>query len=122
MSRAKKALIVALYALGCAVAAIAASGELARGRPGGLSLFVLIAAYVPYAAVGSILVTRRPRNLIGWVLLGMGWTFALSFLPIDATARELQTMTAPPLQEAIAWLTEFCLPLTFTLFALPAFT
>jgi hypothetical protein len=55
------------------------------------------------------------------VLLGMGWTFAVSFLPIDATARELQTMTAPPLQEAIAWLTEFSLPLTFALFATLAF-
>ena len=116
------AIVGVLFVLGCAVAAIATSGELARDRPGGLSLFLLIAAYVPYAAVGSILVTRRPRNLIGWVLLGMGWTFALSFLPIDATAQELQTMTAPPLQEAIAWLTELCLPLTFTLFASLAFT
>lgn len=121
MSVAAKAVVVVVFALGCAAAAIAASGELARARPGGLSLFVLIAAYVPYAAVGSILVIRRPRNLIGWVLLGMGWTFAVSFLPIDATARELQTLTAPPLQEAIAWLTEFSLPLTFALFAMLAF-
>ena len=44
--------------------------------------------------------------MIGWVLLGMGWTFAVSFLPIDATAHELQTLTASPLQVAIAWLTE----------------
>jgi hypothetical protein len=118
---AAKAIVGVAFVLGCAVAVIAASGELARDGPGGLSLFLLIAAYVPYAAVGSILVSRRPRNLIGWVLLGMGWTFALSFLPINATAQELQTMTAPPLQEAIAWLTEFCLPLTFTLFAMLAF-
>ena len=87
----------------------------------GCSLFVLIAAYVPYAAVGSILVSRRPRNLIGWVLLGMGWTFAVSNLPIHATARELQALTAPPLQEAIAWLTEWSLPLMFALFAQLAF-
>lgn len=121
MSRAARAIVGLVFILGCAVAAIAASSELARERPGGLSLFVLIAAYVPYAAVGSILVSRRPRNLIGWVLLGMGWTFAVSFLPIDATPQELQTMTAPPLQEAIAWLTEFSLPLTFSLFATLAF-
>ena len=119
---AAKAAVAAVFVLGCAVAAIAASGELARGRPGGVSLFVLIAAYVPYAAVGSILVTRRPRNLIGWLLLGMGWTFAVSFLPIDATARELQTLAAPPLQEAIAWLTEWSVPLTFALFASLAFS
>ena len=121
MNRAARAIVGVVFVLGCAVAVIAASGELARDSPGGLSLFLLIAAYVPYAAVGSILVTRRPRNLIGWVLLGMGWTFALSFLPIDATVQELQNMTASPLQEAIAWLTEFSLPLTFTLFAMLAF-
>ena len=77
-----------------------------RGKAGGLSLIILLAAYVPYAGVGSILVARRPRNVIGWVLLGMGWTFAVSFLPIDATAHELQTLTASPLAMTIAWLTE----------------
>jgi hypothetical protein len=121
MSRVAKAVVVTVFVLGCAVAVIAASGELARARPGGVTLFVLIAAYVPYAAVGSILVTMRPRNPIGWVLLGMAWTFAVSFLPIDATAQELQTMTAPPLQETVAWLTEWSVPLTFAFFALLAF-
>ena len=92
-----------------------------RRKAGGLSLIILLAAYVPYAGVGSILVARRPRNVIGWVLLGMGWTFAVSFLPIDATAHELQTMTASPLEEAIAWLTEVTVSLTFALFATLAF-
>jgi hypothetical protein len=121
VNRAARAIVGVVFVLGCAVAVVAASGELARDRPGGLSLFVLIAAYVPYAAVGSILVTRRPRNLIGWVLLGMGWSFAVAFLPIQASVQELQTLTAPPLQEAIAWLTEWSLPLTFALFAQLAF-
>jgi hypothetical protein len=52
----------------------------------------------------------------------MGWTFAVSFLPIDATAQELQTGTAPPLQLAIAWLTKFGVSLTFALFATLAFS
>src|SRR5688500_11347826 len=43
---AARAIVVVVFVLGCAVAAIAASGELARDRPGGLSLFLLIAAYV----------------------------------------------------------------------------
>ena len=84
---AAKALVGVEFALGCAVAAFAASGLLISGRPAALSLLILLAAYVPYAGVGSVLVMRRPRNLIGWVLLGIGWTFAVSFLPIDATAR-----------------------------------
>jgi len=116
------ALVAVQFALGGAVAAFALSAVLFGGRPGGLSLIILQAAYVPYAGVGSILVARRPRNVIGWVLLCMGWTFAVSFLPIDATAQQLQTGTAPPLPMAIAWLTEWTVPLTFALFATLAFT
>ncbi len=119
---AATAMVGVQYALGGAVAAYAASAMLLAGRPGALSLVILLAAYVPYAGVGSILVTRRPRNLIGWVLLGIGWTFAVGFLPIDATARELQTLTAPPLQEAIVWLTEWSVSFTFALFATLAFS
>ena len=118
---AAKALVGVQFALGCAVAAFAASGLLISGRPAALSLLILIAAYVPYAGVGSVLVTRRPRNLIGWVLLGIGWTFAVSFLPIDATVQELQTLTAPPLQEAIVWITKMSVSLTFALIATLAF-
>jgi hypothetical protein len=119
---AAAALVGVQYVLGCVVAAYAASAILFVGRPGRLSLVILLVAYVPYAGVGSILVARRPRNLIGWVVLAIGWTFAVGFLPIDATAHELQTVTASPLQEAIAWLTEWCVSLTFALFATLAFS
>ena len=122
MTPAARTLVGVQFALGCAVAAYAASAILFSGRPGGLSLVILLAAYVPYAGVGSILVTRRPRNVIGWVLLGMGWTFAVSFLPIDATAHELQTRTASTLQVAVAWLTDWTVSLTFALFATLAFS
>ena len=122
MKAAATALVGVQYVLGCAVAAYAASAMLLAGKPGALSLVILLAAYVPYAGVGSILVTRRPLNLIGWVLLAIGWTFAVSFLPIDATAHELQTLTASPLQEAIVWLTEWCVSFTFALFASLAFS
>jgi hypothetical protein len=119
---ATTALVGVQFALGCAVAAYTALAMLFAGRPGGLALAILLAAYVPYAGVGSILVARRPRNVIGWVLLGMGWTFAVSFLPIDATAQELQTQAAPALQLAIAWLTDWTVSLTFALFATLAFS
>ena len=117
MRTATTALVGVQFAIGCAVTAYAVSAMLLAERPGGLSLIILLAAYVPYAGVGSILVARRPRNIIGWVLLGMGWTFAVSFLPIDATAVELQTQTAPALAVAIAWLTKWTVSLTFALFA-----
>jgi hypothetical protein len=118
---AATALVGVQYVFGGAVAAYAASAIVLNGRSGGLALVILLAAYVPYAGVGSILVTRRPRGVIGWVLLGMGWTFAVSFLPIDATSRELQALTASPLQVAIAWLTDWTVSLTFALFATLAF-
>jgi hypothetical protein len=119
---ATSALVGVQFALGCALAAYAALAMLFAGRPGGLALVILLAAYVPYTGVGSILVARRPWNVIGWVLLGMGWTFAVSFLPIDATAQELQTQSAPALQLAIAWLTDWAVSLTFALFATLAFS
>ncbi len=119
---AATALVGVQYALGGAIAAYAASAIVLSGKPGALALIFLLVAYVPYAGVGSILVARRPRNVIGWVLLGIGWTFAVGFLPIDATAHELQTLTASPVQEAIVWLTEWCVSVTFALFALLAFS
>ena len=122
MKATVKALVALQFALGCAVAAYAASAMLLAGRPGALALVILLAAYVPYAGVGSVLVVRRPRNLIGWVLLGIGWAFALSFLPIDATVPELQTLTASPLQEAIVWFTELSVSLIFALIATLAFS
>ena len=122
LNRMFVALVGVVFALGCAVAAYAASAILFSERPGGLTLVILLAAYLPYAGVGSILAVRRPRNVIGWVLLGMGWTFAVSFLPIDATAHELQTRTAPALQMVIAWLSDWTVSLTFALFATLAFS
>ncbi|MEA2577560.1 MAG: hypothetical protein QOD78_1148, partial [Chloroflexota bacterium] len=76
MKPAATALVGVQFALGCAVAAYAALAMLLAGRPGALSLVILLGAYVPYAGVGSMLVARRPRNPIGWVLLGIGWSFA----------------------------------------------
>jgi hypothetical protein len=119
---AATALVGVQYALGGAIAAYAASAIVLSRRPGALALIFLLVAYVPYAGVGSILVARRPRNVIGWVLVGIGWTFAVGFLPIDATTHDLQTLTASPVQEAIVWLTEWCVSVTFALFALLAFS
>ena len=120
MTVAATALVGMQFGLGCAVAAVAASGSCGR-KSRAVSLLILLVAYVPYAGVGSILVSRRPRNVIGWVLLAIGWTFAVSFLPLDATVHELQTLTAPPIQEAIAWLNEMSVSLTFALIATLAF-
>jgi hypothetical protein len=121
MSRAARAGIGVLYALGCVVSAIALGGLLIDGRPGASSLIILTIAYLPYATVGSILAARRPQNAIGWMLVALGWALATSFLPIRATAHELQTLSAPPLVEIVAWFNGWSVSLIFALFATLAY-
>lgn len=79
---------------------------------------IAIVIFVPYATVGAVLVVRRPRNVIGWLLTTIAWSFALGFLPIRATVEELQTLTASPVVLAVAWFkSSWSAPLTFALIA-----
>ncbi len=103
------------YALARAggVIVLAAVGGVAAANAGSA-----IIIYVPYATVGAILSIRRPRNGIGWLLTTIAWSFALGFLPVQATVEELQTLTAPPIVLAVAWFKNgWSLPLTFALIA-----
>jgi hypothetical protein len=43
---------------------------------------------LPYAATGGILVMRRPRTSIGWLLLGLALCFALIAMPVTGTPQE----------------------------------
>ena len=43
---------------------------------------------LPYAAMGAILVIRRPRTLIGWLLIGLALCFALISVPVTGTPQE----------------------------------
>jgi hypothetical protein len=43
--------------------------------------------FVPYGAVGALLVIRRPGTSIGWILLGLGLCYALLSIPVEATAQ-----------------------------------
>jgi class 3 adenylate cyclase len=54
--------------------------------PGGLLLFI------PFAIVGTLLAIRRPQTSIGWILLALGWVFALLLTPIDASAKQFAAM------------------------------
>ena len=94
--------VVLAAAAGFVVAAIAGSA---------------IVVYVPYATVGAVLIARRPRNGIGWLLTMIAWAFAVGFLPVRSTVEGLQALTAPPIVLAIAWFKSLSLPLTFTLVA-----
>jgi len=76
--------------------------------------------YVPYATVGTLLVIRRPRNLIAWILCAIAWSFVLSWLPVVATADELLTATAPVLPLVGAWFNASSFPFVLALFGVLA--
>ena len=60
-------------------------------------------AFLPYAIVGSLLVIRRPRHLIGWLLLLMAAGFGIVDHPVEVSAAAIATGTAPWLP-LLAWL------------------
>lgn len=43
---------------------------------------------LPYAAMGAVLVVRRSRTSIGWLLMGVGLCFALLLVPVTGTPQE----------------------------------
>lgn len=98
---ARMGLLLTSYLAGTVVATVAGSA---------------LVVYVPYATVGAILVYRRPGNLIGWLLFTIAWGFALAWLPVHATAGELETLNATPGVLAIAWFkSAWSMPLQFAL-------
>jgi hypothetical protein len=52
---------------------------------------------LPYAAMGAILVVRRPRTSIGWLLIGVGLCFALISVPTGGTPQEFADGSVDPL-------------------------
>jgi class 3 adenylate cyclase len=63
--------------------------------------------YLPHAVVGALLAIRRPRNWIGWLLIGVGWGFLAGFLNALASPAALEAGTATPLPTLIAWVSSW---------------
>ena len=122
MSRAARAIVGVVFVLGCVVAAVATSGELARGQPGGMALFLFIAAYVPYAAVGSEYVGEQAApqsDRLG--AAGDGVDVCRIEPAIPCHRKRAAGPDRAPASEAIEWLTDWSLPLMVALFAQLAF-
>jgi class 3 adenylate cyclase len=73
------------------------------GVPSALLSGIGLVVYLPYALVGALLVLRRPRNPIGWLLVGVGWALLAGFERVPATAEALRAGTASPLAMLLAW-------------------
>ena len=80
-----------------ALAALVAMGALLRPEP------LTVVFYLSYAMVGAILVARRPRNPIGWVLLLIAYSFVGTTNPSNLDVAALQAGTAPLDQALGAW-------------------
>jgi hypothetical protein len=62
-----------------------------------------LANYLPYVIVGAILVARRPRNPIGWVLMLSAYAFVGTTTSTNLDVAALQAGTAPIDQALSAW-------------------
>lgn len=60
--------------------------------------------YTPYALVAAVLIFRMPRQPIGWLLLAVGWSYALGSMTVPATTQQMADGTAPAYAWIIAWL------------------
>ena len=51
---------------------------------------------LPYAVMGALLVIRRPRTSIGWLLLGVSLCFSLISVPVSGTPKEFVDGSVDP--------------------------
>ena len=84
------------------VTIVVTAPERSLGRPGQLVIGILFIAgaivaapsiygliwFIPFGAVGALLMIRRPRTSIGWILFGLAWCFGLVTTSVDATAQQ----------------------------------
>jgi MFS family permease len=81
---------------------------------------IWLVPFIPFAGVGALLAIRRPRTSIGWILIGLGWSFAILMAPVQATAQQLADGTADLPSAALAVAQGGGGPAAFFLFALLA--
>jgi len=60
--------------------------------------------YWVYAVVGAVLVIRRPRNSIGWLLLSLAFLWVAGDVTLQVSGAGLADGTAPLGERMIAWL------------------
>lgn len=74
-----------------------------------------LAFYASYAALGALLVVRRPRNAVGWLSLAIGASFIGTTVRGDLDVDRLVAGTAPLDQFLWAWIASWAGTLAFAL-------
>ncbi len=98
------------------VVAVVVVAGIVAAIPGGFSLLW----FIPYGAVGALLVIRRPRTSIGWLLLTLGWLFILVTVAVDETPEQFTAGAVGPASAALVVVGALAGPLIFLLFAVLA--
>jgi hypothetical protein len=80
LGRAGQVAIVGLLAVGAIVGL--------AGRTG-----IGLLWFIPYAGVGAILLIRRPQTSIGWILLALGWSYAIVTANVPGTIEQFADAT-----------------------------
>lgn len=97
-----------------ALSAIAAASVLAAINPpistteapeSALSGFIWVASWIGFGLVGALVISSRPRNRIGWLLVGITFSLGLTLFASAYARYALVTNPDPlPLGPAFAWL------------------
>lgn len=83
---------------------------------------ITLGTYATFAAMGGLLVHRRPRNAIGWLLIGIGFMFVGTTTPPGLDVGALQAGTASLRDQAYAWVSPWAGGMSFLLYATLAMT
>lgn len=78
---------------------------------------ITLGTYLVFAAIGGVLVYRRPRNAIGWLLIGIGFTFIGTTTPPGLDIAGLQAGTASLRDQAYAVVSAWAGGMSFLLYA-----
>jgi hypothetical protein len=79
--------------------------------------WIAVVTYIPFAVVGGLLVHRRPRNAIGWLLVALGFAFLGTTSPVDLDLDRLEAGTGSLRDLLYVWLGLWAGGASFLLYA-----
>ena len=79
---------------------------------------VSLVVFTAFAGVGALLVIRRPRTSIGWILLGLGWDLVIITVRAPGTAEQFANATFDMPGDLLAVVHNGSIGLLFYLFLL----
>src|SRR5205814_9339763 len=82
---------LAITAFGLVLVVLTRDTDLGPGPSSVESDAVLLLSFTPFAAVGALIISRRPRNSIGWIFMITALGMALSTVAFDYAVYALLT-------------------------------